>query len=181
LLLRWRASPDEPPIDPDEALPQLQYIAYEMCNRGVQRLRRDEVLNCLENMRKEYPNIRPMLRRSPQAFLTQVERRTGLLTEIGEVIHNGRPMPVYEFRHLTFQEYLAALALVEGRYFGHKAGVPVADRVRSLASNITEVVATKGQKPELMVSESWSEALRLVVSSCNDDDVNSVPGDFDFR
>jgi hypothetical protein len=174
LLLRWRASPEEPPIDPDEALPQLEYIAYEMCDRGVQRLRRDEVLNCLDAMRHKYPNIRPILRRSPEAFLLQLERRTGLLTEVGEVKHNGKPTPVYEFRHLTFQEYLAALALVEGRYRGHQLGVKLADRVKPLAGNIAEVTPIKGEEPELLVSENWSETLRLCVSSCNDDDVNAV-------
>ena len=45
-----------------------------------------------------------------------LQERTTLLAEVGEQRHNGRLEPVYEFRHLTFQEYLAGLALVEGRY-----------------------------------------------------------------
>jgi predicted NACHT family NTPase len=33
--------------------------------------------------------------------------------ESGRVVHLGMEEPVHEFRHLTFQEYLAARALVD--------------------------------------------------------------------
>ncbi|MCP4663955.1 MAG: NACHT domain-containing protein, partial [bacterium] len=44
VLLNWRSEVDDP-INPHEAIPQLEYLAYEMCRRGEQRLREDEVLD----------------------------------------------------------------------------------------------------------------------------------------
>lgn len=172
LLLRWRSSPDEPALDSEEALPQLQYLAYAMCDRGVQRLRRDEVLELLEAMRREYPNIRAVHARTPEEFLKLVERRTGLLIEAGLQLHDGQPTPVYEFRHLTFQEYLAALALVRGRFAGHDPQTPLAERVRPLTGRMETVSYGFGQ--ESMVTENWREALRLCVAMCNDDDVDAT-------
>ena len=113
VLLNWRSDVDDP-IDGDEALPQLQYIAYAMCDRGVQRLPRPELLVVLEGVRRDYPHIRPVHQQTPEAFVAQLERRTGLLVESGHEQYNGHPVPIYEFRHLTFQEYLARSRLWRG-------------------------------------------------------------------
>jgi hypothetical protein len=172
VLLNWRPEVEEP-MDADEALPQLEYLAYTMCDRGVQRLRRDEVMLVLEQMRRDYPNIRPVQRQSPEGFLAQVERRTGLFVEVGEVARDGKPMPVYEFRHLTFQEYLAALAILAGRFPGHRPGTTLAERVRPLAGTLAEHSSIHGMK-ELLVTESWRETLRLCIASCNDEDVDAA-------
>jgi len=171
VLLNWRPEVDEV-MDPDEALPQLEYLAYAMCDRGVQRLRRDEVLELFEDVRHDYPNIRLLQHQTPEAFLAQLERRTGLLVEAGEVQQQGRPIAVYEFRHLTFQEYLAALAILDGRFPGHRQGTTLAERVKPLAGRVATVDTSSG--PELQVTENWREALRLCVASCNDDDVDPV-------
>ncbi|WP_181387198.1 NACHT domain-containing NTPase [Streptomyces sp. Act143] len=172
VLLNWRSDVDER-IDRYEALPQLQYLAYAMCEAGVQRLREDEVVDAFERMRRDFPKVRDARRHSPMSFLRLLERRTGILAESGLVRHQGRLVPVYEFRHLTFQEYLAGLALVEGRYPGR-------DVERSLADQVARLAARTGSENPLgfvgdrAVSEAWREALRLCVMSCNDDDVDSV-------
>lgn len=173
LLIHWRTLPDDPPLELDEALPQLQYLAYAMCDRGVQHLRRGEVLELLEDVRRDYPNIRAIHRQVPETFLQQLESRTALLTEVGRTEYHGRSVPTYEFRHLTFQEYLAARALIEGKFPGHKSSVSLADRVRPLAGRLAEVPHSHGIN-EVVVSESWREALRLCVASCGDDDVDQV-------
>jgi predicted NACHT family NTPase len=49
VLLNWRSEVDDP-IDHREALPQLEYVAYEMCRQGVQRLREDEILELMEKI-----------------------------------------------------------------------------------------------------------------------------------
>jgi hypothetical protein len=171
VLLNWRTDVDEP-LDPDEALPQLEYVAYAMCDRGTQQLRRDTLLALLEAVRRDYPNIRPVQNRTPETFLTHLERRTGLLVETGHVQHDGRPVPVYEFRHLTFQEYLAGLALVEGRFPGYDPRNSLAERVAPLAGRVVE---SEGEfTAELQVSENWREAIRLCVACCNDGDVDST-------
>lgn len=172
LLLRWRTPEGEPIMETEEALPQLAYLSYVMCERGVQRLRRDEVLALFEAMRNDYPNVRPVQRQSPESFLAQLERRTALLMEVGEEDHNGQPVGVYEFRHLTFQEYLAAQALIRGCFPGHRAGVSLADRVRPIAGRLER--ASGSPEQDFTVAESWREPLRLCTAMSNDDDVDSV-------
>jgi hypothetical protein len=172
VLLNWRREVDEP-IDDHEAIPQLEYVAYAMCDRGVQQLREDVIIELFEQMRGEYPQIHAVQKHTPEEFLHLLERRTGILVEAGVVRHNGRPTPVYEFRHLTFQEYLAGLALVEGRFLGRDRSCSLAENVAPLAGRTTEV-ENDFEGKELVVTENWREALRLSVASCNDDDVDSV-------
>ncbi|MDA0166213.1 NACHT domain-containing protein [Solirubrobacter ginsenosidimutans] len=164
VLLNWRREVDAP-LDQHEAIPQLEYIAYAMCERGEQRLREDEILELLRQMRADYPQVAPVHERSPEAFLQLLERRTGILLEAGRVRHLGREVPVFEFRHLTFQEYLAGLALVDGRH-------PNRDRSRSLAERVGDLVGE--QDGEFGFAENWREAVRLCVTSCRDDDVDPV-------
>jgi HEAT repeat protein len=168
VLLNWRSEVDEP-IDSDEAFPQLEYIAYAMCDRGVQQLREDEVIDLFGRLRTEYPNVHAVKKHQPREFLSLLERRTGILVETGHVRHNGRTVPVFEFRHLTFQEYLAGLALVAGHFPNRKRSLSLAECVAPLAARMSEV-----QDTEVAVTENWREALRLCVASCNDDDVDDV-------
>jgi HEAT repeat protein len=177
VLLNWRSEVDKP-IDDDEALPQLEYIAYAMCHRGVQQLRKDEVIDLFEKFREDYPNLHDVKNHTPKEFLNLLERRTGILVEAGVIPHNGRDTPVFEFRHLTFQEYLAGLALVEGHFPNRDRSLKIADYVAPLAAQINEVqsdhpVRLRSQQ-EVVVTENWREALRLCVASCKDDDVDDV-------
>jgi HEAT repeat protein len=168
VLLNWRSEVDDP-IDSDEAFPQLEYIAYAMCDRGVQQLREDEVIDLFARIRTEYPNVHAAKQHEPREFLSLLERRTGILVETGHLRHNGRTVPVFEFRHLTFQEYLAGLALVAGHFPNRKRSLSLAEYVAPLAARMSEV-----QDTEVAVTENWREALRLCVASCNDDDVDDV-------
>ncbi len=171
LLLRWRSDVDEP-LDIYEAWPQLEYVAWAMCDRGVQRLRRDEVLSLLADLRRDHPNLHAVAKRTPDEFLKRVESRTSLLVEVGAVRHDGLEVPVYEFRHLTFQEYLAAIALIRGHFPGHDPQKPLAARIAPLAGRM-ERVRKKFGRDEEQVTENWREALRLCVAACNDDDVDA--------
>jgi hypothetical protein len=172
VLLNWRSEVDKP-LDRREALPQLEYVAYEMCRRGEQRLREDEIVALLQKVREDYPNIRPVQQHSAEEFLKILERRTGILVEVGTEKHEGWPVPVYEFRHLTFQEYLAGLALVTGHFPGHDKTRNLAQRIAPLAGLAKEREVRIGVK-ELVTSENWREALRLCIASCNDDDVDEA-------
>ncbi|MEH2023460.1 HEAT repeat domain-containing protein [Nostoc sp.] len=179
VLLNWRSEVDKP-IDDDEALPQLEYIAYAMCDKGVQQLRKDEVIELFEKFREEYPNLHDVKKHTPKEFLSLLERRTGILVEAGVIPHNGKDISVFEFRHLTFQEYLAGLALVQGHFPNRNRSLNLADYVAPLAAKINEVqsdhpVSIPNQQ-EVVVTENWREALRLCVASCNDDDVDNVLG-----
>jgi hypothetical protein len=173
VLLNWRSDVDAP-LDDREAVPQLEYVAYEMCRRGVQQLRRDEILELFERMRDEYPRVHAARNHTTEEFLRLLERRTGLLVEAGHTRHLSRLVPVYEFRHLTFQEYLAALALVDARFPGRREGSTLAENVAPLAGQLVEEEGGLFGGKELAVSESWRETLRLCVASCADDDVDQV-------
>ena len=167
VLLNWRSEVDEP-LDPFEALPQLQYIAAAMCDRGVQRLREDELVDLVANMRREHPQVHPAHAHTPRAFVQLLEARTGMIVKVGQIRHDGWERAVLEFRHLTFQEYLAGLALVEGRISGIDRPRQIAARVAPLAGRISEVDGDSA------VVDNWREAIRLCVTSCNDEFVDEV-------
>lgn len=173
VLLNWRSDVDES-LDPREAIPQLEYIAYAMCDRGVQQLRRDEVLELITKMRVEYPNLHEVRNHTPEVFLHHLEARTSLLVETGKIRYLGMDMPVYEFRHLTFQEYLAARALVDGRFPGRDAKRSLAEQVAILAGQTAESLFSATGTKEVAVTESWRETLRLCTAICSDDDVDRI-------
>jgi HEAT repeat protein len=176
VLLNWNPRLYQS-IEEDEAIPQLEYLAYEMCRRGVQRLTDDEVLELLEKVRAEYPNIRAIRRREPQAFLALLEARSSILIKSGGIWQNDQQKPIWEFRHLTFQEYLAARALLDGRYPSRDKTKSLAEQAAPLAGAV-QIVNVGRYIPatieEVEVSESWREALRLLVADCKDDDVDDV-------
>lgn len=172
VLLKWRSEVDQA-LDREEAVPQLEYVAYDMCLRGVQRLRCDEILVLLEQVRAEYPNIHPIHQRSAVEFLKLVEARTALLVEAGNERHLGILAPVYEFRHLTFQEYLAARALVDGCFSQRDVKKTLAQQVAPLAGQTAET-ALYDNLTETGVVESWREALRLCTSICHNTVVDDV-------
>lgn len=133
VLLNWRPEIDEP-LDRNEAIPQLEYLAYAMCEQGEQQLREDEVVAVLTRMRDEYRDLLPVRQHSVREFVRLVERRTGILVESGRVLHRSRPTSVFEFRHLTIQEYLTALALVDGCHPGRDRSLTLAEAVAPLAA-----------------------------------------------
>ena len=182
VLLNWRSEVDEP-LDQLEAIPQLEYIAYNMCDRGVQQLRRDEILELIAQMRIQYPHVHQARNHTSEEFLHLLEARTGLLVEAGRPLHLGMYMPVYEFRHLTFQEFLAATALVNDRFPGRDATRSLADNVAPLAGRTEERTNFPRRRArsltwmlpgEVSVVENWREALRLCASICRDSEVDGV-------
>ncbi|MGK5682331.1 HEAT repeat domain-containing protein [Actinoplanes sp. URMC 104] len=166
VLLSWRSEVDDP-ISPREADPQLQYLAYAMTDRGAQQLTEDEMLELLEQIRTEYPQLRPLQRHDPADFLRLLERRTSLVIEKGHVRRAGRLVPLFEFRHLTFQEYLTAQAMVQGHFPGRDRGEDLAARVGRLAAR-----ARVRDDSE----DTWQEVIRLCVSLCHGDDVDRLLG-----
>jgi len=179
VLLNWRRAETEDPLELREVLPQLEFLAYAMCEQGVQRLRQDEVFTLLEQLRAEYPNLHTVRNHRPEQFLALLERQTGILVESGHEKHLGMFVPVYEFRHLTFQEYLAARALVK-RCFPSAPARALAENIAPLVRKVVEyaIARDKGELDsagsDLLSVASWDEVFRLCVTLCPDDDVDSV-------
>lgn len=109
-------------LNPREAVPQLSYVAYRMMQSGKQTATERELLQIIEECRQRIPLVRLYASDSPSEFLKRVELRSSLLLEAGRLSENGRMVPFYQFRHLTFQEYLSAVAVVEGHYDAYKQG-----------------------------------------------------------
>jgi predicted phosphodiesterase len=166
-LVNWRNDQGER-LDPEEASPQLQYIAYKMCDLGIQSLRRDQLLAIIAEMRDAYPNIHYASKHTPAEFVELLESRTGIMHESGHVRHRGEEVALYEFRHLTFQEFLAAQALVKRIHPGYRKGEALADRVAPL---VEKLLITDALPRE---SDSWREVLRLCLNLCDPSDVDSV-------
>jgi len=149
-------------------------LAHAMCTDGIQQLREDQVLKLLRQVRVEYPQIHPLSQHTPEEFLCLLERRTGLLIQSGLTRHNGHSVPVYEFRHLTFQEYLAGLALVQGHYRERDKHKSLAEAIAPLAGLVEENEFEEAVDEDTAVVENWREALRLCLAACNDDDVDQA-------
>jgi HEAT repeat protein len=178
VLLNWNPRRHQV-IEENEAIPQLEYLAYEMCRRGVQRLTDDEVLDLLDNLRIEYPKVRAVSSRGPREFLKHLEERSSILIKSGGIWQKNKSQekPVWEFRHLTFQEYLAASAIHDGKYPNRGKPKSLADQVAPLAGAVERADNSRSRrraKVEVDVPESWREALRLLVADCKDDDVDEV-------
>lgn len=115
LLMTWNVEGHEP-IDPDEALPQLEFVAFQMTQDGTQTISLKRLKEILSQARAQMPEILGYTRISIQEFIERVELRSSLLMLSGFELEAGTLYATYEFRHLTFQEYLTARSIVEGHY-----------------------------------------------------------------
>jgi hypothetical protein len=115
LLDTWNIKGHDP-LNLKESVPQLACVAFQLMKTGKQTATERELLVLLEEARDRIPQIQRYAKDSPYDFLKRVELRSSLLLEAGHQIESGRTVPFYQFRHLTFQEYLAAVAVAEGHY-----------------------------------------------------------------
>lgn len=119
LLMTWNVEAHEP-MEQDEAIPQLAFVAFTMMKDGAQRISSKRLQEILNLARKQMPEVLGYARHSVAEFIKRVEYRSSLLMLSGHEIEDGTLYPMYEFRHLTFQEYLTARAIVDGYYPGRK-------------------------------------------------------------
>jgi hypothetical protein len=153
LLMTWNVEAHEP-IDREEAIPQLAFVAHSLTCEGRQSLSATRLTELLHAAREQMPEILGFARTSVSEFVRRIESRSSLLIMTGHVEENGKLVPLYEFRHLTFQEYLTAVALIEGFYADRKED----DRIAALLAphfddprwfeviSLTNVLAGRGAR-----------------------------------
>lgn len=144
LLVTWNVEGHDK-LDIDEAEPQLAYVAYWMTKNQKQTITTKELISCLQEARKEMPEILSYTRISPSEFVKRVELRSSLLILSGHVQEiSGEVTAIYEFLHLSFQEYLTAKAIA-------KKYLPTVD------SNLTVVEIIEPN----IYNENWKEVIPL--------------------
>lgn len=121
LVRTWNVEGYEP-LDEEETLAQLSYVACAMFEQGKQQIGQKELLELLQSAHVELEAELQFARESPTKLIERIEYRSSLLMQSGHKDLDGGLEPVYEFRHLTFQEYLAARGYVEEQYPGRKTG-----------------------------------------------------------
>lgn len=119
LLMTWNVEGHKP-IPQEEALPQLCYVASAMMLDGVQKISRPRLASLLKEARSALPTELGYVRGSVEEFIQRVEERSSLLMMSGHDVENGQLVEFFEFRHLTFQEFLTARAMVEGWHPGRQ-------------------------------------------------------------
>lgn len=102
----------------DEALTQLSYVACAMMQAGIQQVGHRQLVTWLKQARTELDVELGYTKLSPQEFIKRIEYRSSLLMQTGLEYIDDELQPVYEFRHLTFQEYLTARGFIEQQYPG---------------------------------------------------------------
>jgi NACHT domain len=121
LLMTWNVE-GHSPIDQEEALPQLAFVAYAMMERSIQSVSIKELHDLFAEARRQMPEVLGYARMPVNEFTQRVEERSSLLSLSGHIVEDGVLRSIYEFKHLTFQEYLAALAIAMGWYPGRVEG-----------------------------------------------------------
>lgn len=144
LLVTWNVEGHEI-LDIEEAEPQLAFVAYWMTKNGQQTITADELNICLIDARKQMPEILGYTKVSPPDFIKRVESRSSLLIMSGHKrLLTGSTTAIYEFLHLSFQEYLTAKAIV-------KKFIPHSDSNKKAVELI---------KPNIN-NENWKEVIPL--------------------
>lgn len=118
LLWSWNAEGFTDRINLDDAEPRLAWVAYDMMQAGTQRISRPKLRASLQAANIELENTFGLSRLDPVSFIDRIEYRSSLLMMTGKDTEDDQIVDFYEFRHLTFQEYLAARACVEGWHAG---------------------------------------------------------------
>jgi hypothetical protein len=115
------------PLDERETLARLSYVACAMMQRGIQLVGNTALVKLLHEAASEMEPELQFARVSPSEFIQRIEYRSSLLMQTGYQRLDGELQPVFEFRHLTFQEYLAARGFVSEQYPGRNEEQPLVE------------------------------------------------------
>src|SRR5262249_24123507 len=96
----------------------LCFVASAMMLDGVQKISRPRLAARLREARDALPSELGYVKGTVEDFIHRVEDRSSLLMMTGHDLEDGQLVGFFEFRHLTFQEFLTARAAVEGWHPG---------------------------------------------------------------
>lgn len=137
LLVTWNVEGHEQ-LDIEETEPQLAYVAYWMTKNGQQTITEEELKLCLIESRKQMPEILGYTKISPADFIKRVEFRSSLLIMSGHRrLESGHLVQIYEFLHLSFQEYLTAKAIVKRFVPQYEASQKMLDIIKPNVNNVS--------------------------------------------
>ncbi len=111
---------------------------------GIHKISRPHLAQLLHEAREALPTELGYVQGTVEEFIRRVEGRSSLLMMTGHDIEDGQLVEFFEFRHLTFQEFLTARAMVEGWHPGRTDG-----------DSLTTVLAPH------FTDEEWSEVIPL--------------------
>ena len=116
-LLKHRSHTTDDDLDEKELRLQLEYLALEMSRKRAIQLSELEIIQILRQFRKKLDqNDNPVIEyinkhKEITVFLSLLNHHSGLL------VSHGNKERIWEFRHLAYQEYFAACAIVDGYYW----------------------------------------------------------------
>lgn len=121
LLETWnQAGHEHEKVDLEETRYQLSYIAFHMTVNHMKIIVKTELHHLIREFRQNFSEL--VSKEEPVSdFIRKIEKRSALLIQKGyKESEAGGLEAVYEFQHLTFQEYLTAYAVASRCYPGLK-------------------------------------------------------------
>lgn len=176
LMMERRRYQEETPVGPNELLPHLEYLAFEMRKREVQRISDAEVVAVFEMLREKEPTESVLTTRHSKELLSLCINSLGLLNVAAiEVDARGYERSIVQFFHQSFQEYFASQAVKHGRGGGSDVGVVA--RLRNLLNSIEikdrEITLFGNRKfVEPMFADYWQETIRQCIADLQPSEAN---------
>lgn len=167
LMIQRRRSHHTQPVVPNELLPHLEFLAFEMGTNGTQRIHQNKVVAIFDRLR-ELEDEAVLSTRSPTDLLQLCIDSIGLLNIVGtEMDSRGYERPLIQFFHQSFQEYFSSQAMIHGR--GSMAVSSLVDRLQNLLSTIelrdNEIILSGNKKfVESVFADSWQETIRQFIA-----------------
>lgn len=132
-------------IDPDKALKQLAYLAYNMMFIGKRRqtIGKEELEKILLQAREDLSNTNFSDSEPVSEFIQRIKERSALLIDKG--------LRDYEFSHNTFQEYLAAYA-IENRCFPNALNDSIYPREYPIEKHFKDLLLDEGMRETILLT-----------------------------